>query len=171
MFCYLSVICGLLALALLALSRCGFLFYAHSSTLQQTMQLNPPSPAAATRLTDPVVWHHLIPDELQPFEDQRLVAERLECWEGWWYWHLDYYTETGFKIRYVADIQYCWNPGARLPTPPWLHFQNTVRVMAAKNRGGCRGTLIQVENSDSGHNGADNVIWRLVIVSCYLPVV
>jgi hypothetical protein len=140
--------------------------YAHSWTLQEALQLNPPPPAVSTRLTEPLVWHDRIPHELQPFADQSLVTESLECWEGWWYWHLDYYTETGLNVRYVADIQYCWNPGGGIPSPPWLHFQASVKVKAVKNRGGWRSTLMLVENARQ--NWIGNVLWRLEIIGCYL---
>ena len=135
---------------------------------QQALQINPPPAPRATRLTEPLVWHDEIPNELMPFADQSLVTESCECWLGWWYWHLDYYFETDFKIRYVADIQYCWNPGGMVPIMPWLHQETTIKVKEARHRGPFRSVLMVVENGNTRHNWADNILWRLEIVGCYL---
>ena len=139
-----------------------------SRMFQQALQVNPPPPAGPARLTEPLVWHDQLPNELMPLVDQSLVTESFECWLGWWYWHLDYYSEAGCKIRYVADIQYCWNPGGMVPTMPWLHEETTIKVKAARNRGACRSVLMLVENGNPRQNWAENVLWRLEIVGCYL---
>ena len=136
---------------------------------QNALQVNPPPPVGVTRLAEPLVWHDQIPDDLMPFEGQSLVTESFEVWLGWWYWHLDYYSENRFKIRYVGDIQYCRNPGGRVATMPWLHQETTIKVKSAKNRGRWRSALMLVENGDDNHNWATNVFWRLDIMGCYLP--
>ena len=139
-----------------------------SRMFQQALQVNPPPPAGPTRLTESPVWRDQIPIALMPFADQPLVTESFELWQGLWYWHLDYYFETDFKIRYVADIQYCWNPGGMVPTMPWLHQETTIKVKEARYRGPFRSVLMVVENGNTRHNWADNILWRLEIVGCYL---
>ena len=170
----MSVASGLPALALLVLRlasttappRAAFAVLAMVWVRGSQFQLNPPPPADEFRLTEPLVWHDLIPQDLQPRVGQPLVAESAEFWQGWWYWHLDYYTETGFKVRYVADIDFCWNPGWGEPTPPWLHLQGRVNVKQVKSRGGWRSTLMIVENERQ--NLLETVLWKLKIYGCYL---
>ena len=135
---------------------------------QEAMHVTPPPPVGATRLSEPLVWHDQIPNELMPFADQSLETESFEVWMGWFYWHLDYYIENQFKVRYVADIQHCWNPGGMVATMPWLHLQTTVKVIAAKNRGPWRSGVMMVENGDDNLDWRTNVFWRLHIIGCYL---
>ena len=140
-----------------------------STAFQNALKVNPPPPAGGTRLTESLVWRDHIPTHMMPFPDQALVTESFERWMGWWYWHLDYYDETGcFKIRYVADIQYIWNPGCVVLTMPWLHRETTIKVKRVKNRSGWRSALMMVENGDERQDWARNVLWRLEIIGCYM---
>jgi hypothetical protein len=49
-----------------------------SRMFQQALQVNPPPPAGPARLTEPLVWHDQLPNELMPLVDQSLVTESFE---------------------------------------------------------------------------------------------